>query len=415
MAVDGSGNVYVVDVMNDAVEKMTPNCASKSCVTQMGGNYNFSYPQGVVVDGNGNVYVADTGNSLVKEITPSCANSSCVTQLGASLSFSYPDGVAVDGSGNVYVADNGNNAVKEMTPGCTSNSCVTSLGGGSSFSGPTGVAVDGSGNVYVADGAVEEMTPNCTSSSCVTGLGNLSSLDPYGIAVDGRDNVYVADPVNMAVYEVLAVNGSIPSNPTVTQLGSFGQPFGVAVDSSGNVYVPDASISAVYELFVSSVNFGAVGLGVVTPPMSLNFVFDASGTLASAPTVVTQGAANLDFADAGTGSCDTNGTSHQYNKGNTCTVNATFTPARPGPRYGAAILVDNFGNSIIGNLQGTGVGPQANFLPGSQGTLGSFFAPYGAAVDSKLSAQGLHTKPSQTTHWSGGGQQREHLRRRLPS
>jgi hypothetical protein len=48
--------------------------------------------------------------------------------------------------------------------------------------------------------------------------------------------------------------------------------------------------------------------------------------------VLTQGATDLDFADAGTGSCTTNGTSHVYNTGDSCTVDVTFTPKYPGQR-----------------------------------------------------------------------------------
>ena len=45
--------------------------------------------------------------------------------------------------------------------------------------------------------------------------------------------------------------------------------------------------------------------------------------------MLTQGATGLDFADAGTGTCDTNGTGHTYNAADTCTVNVVFTPNMP--------------------------------------------------------------------------------------
>ena len=44
----------------------------------------------------GNVYVADYGNNAVKEMPAGCASSSCVTTLGGG--FNYPQGVAVDGA-----------------------------------------------------------------------------------------------------------------------------------------------------------------------------------------------------------------------------------------------------------------------------------------------------------------------------
>jgi hypothetical protein len=50
------------------------------------------------------------------------------------------------------------------------------------------------------------------------------------------------------VYEILAVNGSIPANPTINTLGSFGEPFGLAVDANGNVFVADAGFAVVSEI-----------------------------------------------------------------------------------------------------------------------------------------------------------------------
>ena len=43
--------------------------------------------------------------------------------------------------------------------------------------------------------------------------------DPGGLAVDGSGNVFVADPARH-VQEILAVNGSIPANPTINTLAS---------------------------------------------------------------------------------------------------------------------------------------------------------------------------------------------------
>jgi streptogramin lyase len=378
VAVDASGNVYVADEQGSAVKEMPPGCATSTCVTTLGAG--FLFPTSVAVDSSGNVYVADYGNSAVKEMTPGCATSTCVTTLGGG--FVNPQGVAVDSSGNVYVADYGNNAVKEMTPNCTSSSCVTPLGAG--FVSPAEVAVDASDNVYVTDGqnngAVKEMTPDCTSSSCVTMLGGGFNL-PFGVAVDGSGNIYVGDTGNYVMKEM--PSGCAASTCVITL---FADVVGVAVSASGILYFSDdnAGNNTVDEFFPQSLRLHAVAVRSTGPAVPVSFYFTAGGSGISA-TVVTQGASGLDFADAGTGTCDTNGTGHTYNTGDTCSVKVTLTPKYPGPRYGAVQLL-NGSRSVIATalIYGTGQGPQIQFP--SNPTIaplgGGFRFPPGVAVDS---------------------------------
>src|SRR5260370_508148 len=112
------------------------------------------------------------------------------------------------------------------------------------------------------------------------------------------------------------------------------------------------------------VNFGSAALGTSTPPtIQLTFTFDTGGTIGT-PAVLTLGAAGLDFIDAGTGTCTTNGTTHSYNPGDTCTLNVSFTPKFSGVRYGAATLSDSSGALIAtAHLHGTGTRPQVTFSP----------------------------------------------------
>jgi len=79
VAVDGAGTVYVADQNNNTVRKIT----SAGVVTTLAGSAGtsgstdgagaaarFSNPQAVSVDGADNVYVADLGNSTIRKITP---------------------------------------------------------------------------------------------------------------------------------------------------------------------------------------------------------------------------------------------------------------------------------------------------------------------------------------------------------
>jgi hypothetical protein len=142
----------------------------------------------------------------------------------------------------------------------------------------------------------------------------------------------------------------------------------------------------------TGVDFGNINIGSTGAAVSLSFTFDTAGALGSTA-VLTQGATGLDFADAGTGTCVTNGTSHTYNAGDSCTVNVTFAPKYAGTRYGAAVLKNAGGNPIAtGYIYGTGVGPQVAFPPGALtivvdtnltivNGVSDFDKPWGVAVD----------------------------------
>ena len=399
VAVDKNGNVYVADAMNNAVKEILAvngSIPASPTIITLGSGY--SEPEGVTVDSSGNVYVADTGKGAVKEIVAVNGSIPASPTIRMLTSIDNPYGVAVDNSGNVYVSGgcpSGNyppgtpcGSVEELL--AVNGSVPVSanvIGFGGSFDNPAGLALDGGGNLYVADegdNAIKELLVINGSISISSTLRTLSTFTgtagTTGVAVDGSGNVYVADMVANAVYELLAVNGSIPASPTIETLGGgFDWPASVAVDGSGNLYVADAENNRVVKISPLGGNFGAVNVGASSPALSLVFTFNTAGTLGSMA-VLTQGATGLDYANAGTGSCKA---STAYSAGQTCTINVTFTPRFAGTRYGAAVLYSSTGSVIAtGYVQGTGVGPQINFLPGVETTaVSGLYGPFSVAID----------------------------------
>jgi hypothetical protein len=101
------------------------------------------------------------------------------------------------------------------------------------------------------------------------------------------------------------------------------------------------------------------------------------------------GVSGLDFADAGTGTCTTNGTSHSYVSGNTCTVNVTFSPSAPGARYGAVVIKNNSGDVLAqGYISGSGLGPLVNFPPGTQSVIADSSAPWNLGSPDHIAVDG---------------------------
>lgn len=372
VAVDTGGNIYIADTGNGRILKETPAASgyTESVVASNG----LGGPGGVAVDANGNVYVADTWNNRVLKETLS--SGSYAQSVVASSGLNSPDGVAVDATGNVYIADLYNNRIlKETLSGGTYAESVLPT---SPLSGAGSVAVDAGGNVYVVDlwnGRVLKETPSgSTYTESLVSSGGL--YFPQGVAVDSAGNVYIADTNDNRVVKETYSAGNYTESVAVTS--SLNQPYGVAVDGAGNLYVADTYNSRVLEETQSG-DFGKVGIGNTSPAWAAFFTFDAAETL-SGISVLTQGEAKADFADAGTGSC----TANAFSAGNTCTVNLTFSPKFPWARSGAVALLNGSGNAIAtAFMTGAGSGPQVNFLPNIENVIPSsgLSSPAGVAID----------------------------------
>jgi hypothetical protein len=301
VAVDSAGNIYVADLGNSAIRKVT----SAGVVTTLAGSAGepgstdgtnqtarFSNPSGVAVDSDGNVYVADAGNKTIRQVT----SAGVVTTLAGSpgqagsadgtnslARFGYPFGVAVDATSNLYVADLENFTIRQVT----SAGVVTTLAGSTGHSGsedgadsaarfaaPSGVAVDGAGNVYVADygnctireimgGTVSTLAGEAGQSGSNDITGSAARyFNPNGVAVDAAGNVYVADTKNFTIRKMTPDGGVTTLAGEAGHVGSvdganatarFNYPFGLAVDSAGNVYVADTYNSTIRKVTSSGV------------------------------------------------------------------------------------------------------------------------------------------------------------------
>jgi sugar lactone lactonase YvrE len=343
VAVDGAGNVYVADALNDTIRKIAPgrvvttlagSFASDADGNATGGSADgtgsaaqFNIPTGVAVDGAGNVYVADWGNETVRQITSggvvttlagAADQVGSVNGAGIASRFCDPTALAVDGAGNVYVADTGNSLIRRIT----ADGAVTTFAGAApgsadgagaaaQFNDPKGMAIDGVGNVYVTD-TDNDTIREITSAGVVTtrsGTPGLSgSTDgsagaalfnhPSGVALDRAGNLYVADAGNNTIRRISTAGlvttlagkaGQAGSDDGAGGAASFSNPAAVAVDGAGNVYVADCDNNEIRK---------------VTPAGIVTTLVAGSGGLDDPQGVALDSAGNVYVASSGNGSIE---------------------------------------------------------------------------------------------------------------
>jgi len=282
LTIDNSGNLYVTDVSDHRIRKITPaglvstigGMGTSGFVDGAASTSRFASPAGVAVDSAGNVYVGDQSNHRIRKITPGGVVSTFAGSgvggwadgLGTAAQFNYPCGLAVDSADNIYVADSGNNRIRKITPA----GMVSTFAGGSSagtqdgaatiarFSSPMALTVATDGTVYIAD-TYNHRVRVATSAGVVSTLAGSTSGNAegtgsaakfyyvQGIAVDPNGLVYVTDGNNNLIRKITPAGvmttfagsgSSAPTDATGVAAG-FGALRQIVIDPSGALYVAD--------------------------------------------------------------------------------------------------------------------------------------------------------------------------------
>ena len=262
VALDGQGNVYILDAGNDQVRKVdtSGNLTTLTLNNLPYSQHNF---QAIAFDKASQfLYLSDqlygsSGGSYGQIYQFAVTQGSDYADLqltfgAAPASFAPP----------VCTSQNmGTNASNNLYSGCNPSTVVLGKA--------TGLAVDATGNLYIADGsyysAVLEVVANGAE---VQAIHRYSFDGPVGLAIDSIGNLYVSENSNHDIKKVtpsgaltIFAGGSsagcanqtdllgdgCPAADAIFSNGSYGSssPSALAADTSGNLYIADPNDSLV--------------------------------------------------------------------------------------------------------------------------------------------------------------------------
>lgn len=250
VARDASGNLWVVDEVNNRIQEFSEKGAYLGKFGSSGtGNGKLSCAAGVAIDAKGNFWVVEKCNNRVQEFSPAGVYVRKFGSLGAANGqFHEPEGIAVDAEGNVWVSDTGNNRIEEFNEKGEFIRSVGSAGAGAGqLSQPRSIDVGSHGNVWVADSGnnrIEEFSPDgdyvAQVGSKGSGPGQLQS--PSALDVDQNGVVWVADTAGNRIEQFGEEGefiGQFGSSGSGSGQFSLSAPAGILADPSGRIWVTD--------------------------------------------------------------------------------------------------------------------------------------------------------------------------------
>jgi DNA-binding beta-propeller fold protein YncE len=295
LATDRAGHLYIADVGNHVVRKVTPTGMITTFAgtgapgfdgdNQPAGKAQLATPAGVAVDLSGRyLYIADNGNHRIRRIDLLTLTIITVAGTGqpgfggdggaaTQAQLAYPSAVALDLAGNLYIADTGNYRIRRVdSSGIIRTFAGTGLrafcgDGGPAllacFVNPVALAAGPTGEVFIADSSdhrVRRVDPNGMITT-VAGNGHFGAPTPgpatqtrikwpQGLATDSVGNLFISD---FATHLVMRVDRSamltfVAGTGTAGFNGDGGPatramlngPSGIVIDSAGTMFISDS-------------------------------------------------------------------------------------------------------------------------------------------------------------------------------
>jgi RHS repeat-associated protein len=279
VAVDASGNFWVVDRENDRIVKF--NAAGKFLLAagskgSAGGQ--LKSPSAIAIDSAGKIDVTDTANNRV-------------AQFDEAGKFIEVIGTNVN---KTKVESGGTALEKNRCTAASGNTCQAGSGGSAEgeIAEPIGITTTGNQNMFVVERAnnrVEKFNPQgellAKFGSSGTGAGQLKEPTAIAYTPAGSGYLWVADTGNNRIEKfTTGYKYSMTVGKEGTGNGEFKAPDAIEANTAGNVWVGDQNNNRIQEFdsagkYLRKFGEGGSGFGQFTLSNPAGLFLDSKGSL----------------------------------------------------------------------------------------------------------------------------------------
>ena len=188
LTTDHDGNLYISDVVNHQLHKLTKD---GECVKTVGGQGKkrgeFNFPNGLAFDSRGMLLVCDSNNNRIQVFDQDLKLVKTIGKEGSKDGqFQFPNNICIDSTGNLYISDSFNSRIQVLSK---DGKHVRTL----NLAVKPNCMFMKDELIYFSDCEECLHVLHCTTGETLATFGRKHLVDPQGVVVDEDGFVYVSD------------------------------------------------------------------------------------------------------------------------------------------------------------------------------------------------------------------------------